>query len=166
MFVATLKYTSNVGFAKFTPFTYSSKNFYNNHTFARYYSNTPNDRKYAKTHEWIKVVGTEGTIGITDFAQKSLGDVVYVDLPSIGKPIKAHGSVGAIESVKAASDVYSPVAGKISGVNENLDQVPSLINLSPYDKGWVAKVKSDDINDLKNMMDAGAYDKFVSENKH
>jgi len=130
-------------------------NFINNNNFTRFYS-TPNDRKYSKTHEWIKLVEKEGTIGITDFAQKSLGDVVFVDLPTIGKKVKVQSSVGAIESVKAASDIYSPIAGQVSEVNEKLSKDPSLINSSPYDQGWVTKVKADDLTEL-NLMDAGAF---------
>ena len=99
------------------------------------------DRRYTKTHEWIAVDGKQATIGITDFAQSQLGDVVFLELPSTGRKLAARETFGVIESVKAASDLYSPVAGRISAVNEKLASKPELINSDPYGDGWILKLE-------------------------
>lgn len=99
------------------------------------------DRRYTKTHEWVTVDGKEVTVGITDFAQSQLGDVVFLELPSPGRKLAARETFGVIESVKAASDLYSPVAGRITAVNEKLASKPELINSDPYGEGWILKLE-------------------------
>src|SRR6185437_1999077 len=99
------------------------------------------DRRYTKTHEWVSLDGKHATIGITDFAQSQLGDVVFLELPSTGRKLAARETFGVIESVKAASDLYSPVAGRISAVNEKLASKPELINSDPYGDGWILKLE-------------------------
>ena len=99
------------------------------------------DRRYTKTHEWVTVDGKHATIGITDFAQSQLGDVVFLELPSTGRKLASRESFGVIESVKAASDLYAPVAGRISAVNEKLSSKPELINSDPYGEGWILKIE-------------------------
>jgi len=99
------------------------------------------DRRYTKTHEWVTVDGKEVTVGITDFAQSQLGDVVFLELPSPGRKLAARETFGVIESVKAASDLYSPVAGRITAVNEQLASKPELINSDPYGEGWILKLE-------------------------
>lgn|SRR5579872_2077264 len=99
------------------------------------------DRRYTKTHEWVAVDGKTATIGITDFAQAQLGDVVFLELPTVGRKMAERESFGVVESVKAASDLYSPVAGKIASVNDKLSTKPELINSDPYGEGWILKVE-------------------------
>src|SRR5437773_11186137 len=101
------------------------------------------DRRYTKTHEWVAVDGKHATIGIADFAQSQLGDVVFLELPSAGRKLAARESFGVVESVKAASDLYSPVAGRITAVNEKLAAKPELINCDPYGEGWILKLDLD-----------------------
>lgn len=126
--------------------------------------NTPSDLRYAKTHEWVRVEGDEVVVGITDYAQDALGDVVYIELPTVGNSYDAGQPFGVIESVKASSDLYAPVSGEIVAVNTALedDQVP--INNDPYDAGWIIRIKpSADDGDL---LDAEAYTKLVEETQH
>jgi glycine cleavage system H protein len=118
------------------------------------------DRRYTKTHEWIAVDGKHATIGITDFAQSQLGDVVFLELPSTGRKLAARETFGVIESVKAASDLYSPVAGRISAVNEKLASKPELINSDPYGDGWILKLEL--AGDLPgDLLDEGEYKKVT-----
>lgn len=121
----------------------------------------PNDFFYTKDHEWIKVKGEEATIGITDFAQKQLGDVVYLELPEIGKSLEFHQSLGVIESVKAVSDVYSPISGKVVAVNEELNDNPEIVNQDPHGKGWIIKLKVEDKTELDKLMSASEYEQFL-----
>ena len=123
----------------------------------------PNDLKYTKEHEWVKVEGDTATVGITDHAQSELGDITFVDLPAAGKELKQSDSLATVESVKAASDVYSPVSGKVAGVNEALRDAPEKINQSPYEDGWICKVSVTNKADLDKLMDAAAYDKYLKE---
>ena len=123
------------------------------------------DRRYTKTHEWIAVDGKQATIGITDFAQAQLGDVVFLELPSTGRKLAARESFGVIESVKAASDLYSPVAGRITEVNEKLAANPELVNSDPYGDGWILKLElagapPDD------LLDEAAYKKVTEAAEH
>lgn len=113
--------------------------------------------KYAPSHEYIKVEGGVGTIGITDFAQKALGDVVYVDLPSVGDEFDKGDSFGSVESVKAASDVYLPVSGEIIAINEELSDDTSLVNSSPEEKAWFVKIKMKDEGEVGELLDESAY---------
>jgi glycine cleavage system H protein len=118
------------------------------------------DRRYTRTHEWIAVDGKTATIGITDFAQSQLGDVVFLELPTIGRKIGARESFGVVESVKAASDLYSPVAGRITEVNEKLSAKPELINSDPYGDGWILKLEL--AGDLPtDLLDEGEYKKVT-----
>ncbi|EPS71608.1 hypothetical protein M569_03153 [Genlisea aurea] len=126
------------------------------------------DLKYADTHEWVKVEGNSATIGITDHAQDHLGDVVYVELPDEGSKVKQGQSFGAVESVKATSDINSPVSGTVLEVNTKLSDSPGLVNASPFEEGWIIKVELKDGDELKSLMDADHYSKFCEEedNKH
>ena len=123
------------------------------------------DRRYTKTHEWITVDGKHATIGITDFAQSQLGDVVFLELPSAGRKLTAREAFGVVESVKAASDLYSPVAGRISAVNDKLAAKPELINSDPYGDGWILKVEL--AGDLPgDLLDEDAYKKVTEAAEH
>lgn len=121
----------------------------------------PNDFYYTKDHEWIKVEGEEATVGITDFAQKQLGDVVYLELPEIGKTLEFHQGLGVIESVKAVSDVYSPVSGEVIAVNEELNDNPEIVNQDPHGKGWIIKLKVQDKTELDKLLSASEYEQFL-----
>jgi glycine cleavage system H protein len=125
---------------------------------------TPAELQYSKTHEWIRIEGDEATVGITDYAQDALGDVVYVDLPQVGARFEADGVFGAVESVKAASDLYLPVAGEIIAVNEALVNNPELINKDPYGEGWIVKIRV--APGVGTLMSADAYAAYVDTIKH
>ncbi|XP_065853764.1 glycine cleavage system H protein 2, mitochondrial [Euphorbia lathyris] len=131
--------------------------------FHRGFSSVIKDLKYAETHEWVKVDGNSATVGITDHAQDHLGDVVYVELPEIGASVKQGDGFGAVESVKATSDINSPVSGTVVEVNEELNSSPGLVNSSPYEKGWIIKVEVSDDGELKNLKDSAEYSKFCEE---
>ena len=128
--------------------------------------NFPTDLKYAKSDEWIRVEGDTATLGVSDFAQSELSDIVYVEAPSVGDTLTAGQSFGSVESVKAASDIYAPVTGTVTAVNEELTTKPELINSDPYGNGWIVKLKITDAANLSNLMDAAAYEKFCEERKH
>ncbi len=115
-------------------------------------SNTPSDRKYAASHEWL---AADGTVGISAFAQDQLGDVVYVELPEVGREVKAGEAVAVVESVKTASDIYAPASGKIVAVNEELSGSPELVNSAPYEGGWLFQIEVTEEGDL---LDAAAYE--------
>ncbi|MDG0991451.1 MAG: glycine cleavage system protein GcvH [Luminiphilus sp.] len=121
-------------------------------------SNNPSELRYAKSHEWARVEedGTV-TVGISDHAQESLGDVVYVELPSIGDQLAGGDQAGLVESVKAASDIYSPVTGEVIALNENLEDEPELINTDPYNDGWFFRVKVEELSELEGMLAADDY---------
>ena len=119
--------------------------------------NTPEGLYYSKEHEWIKVDGNNGTVGITDFAQSELGDVVYVELPELNKEIEKDGLLGEIESVKAASEIFCPVSAIVDEVNDSLESEPELVNSSPYEKGWIAKITIKNTDDLKQLLSAAEY---------
>ena len=123
----------------------------------------PSDYRYTKEHEWIKISGETGTIGITDYAQHELGDVVFVELPSVGAKIVAGKSIGTIESVKAVSEIYAPVSGEVTEVNSALATTPELVNSDPHGAGWLIKVKLANPAEVSNLMDAAAYQAFISE---
>lgn len=124
----------------------------------------PNDRKYTKSHEWLKVEddGT-ATIGITDFAQKELGDITFVEMPELDEKKDAGEECVEIESVKAASDVYAPVAGLVKAVNEELEDSPQLVNQSPFEKGWLFKLGEISQSDVEALLDAEGYEKILKE---
>lgn len=121
----------------------------------------PNDFYYTQDHEWVQVKGEEALVGITDFAQKQLGDIVYIELPAIGKHLEVHQIIGTIESVKAVSEVYSPVSGEVIKVNSILDSSPELVNQDPHGKGWIICLKMKSRADLNNLMKATDYEKFL-----
>ncbi len=119
------------------------------------------DLKFTKEHEWVRVEGDIGTVGITDYAQAQLGDVVYVELPEVGRKVTKGGDAAVVESVKAASEVYAPVSGEVVEVNNDLTGNPALVNSSPEGEGWFFKLKLADPGELAELMDEAAYKKFV-----
>ena len=123
----------------------------------------PTDYRYTKEHEWIKVEGSTSTVGITDYAQHELGDVVYVELPKPGAKLQAHQPFGTVESVKAVSEIFSPVSGEILEVNGALANEPEKINQDPHGAAWLVKVKLADPKELDGLMDAAAYQSYVAE---
>jgi len=123
----------------------------------------PDDLKYHKEHTWVKVSGKRGTIGITDYAQDALGDIVYIDLPETDISVEANSEISEIESTKATSSVISPVSGKIIKVNEELSESPEIINEDPYSKGWIAVVELENPDELDSLMDSSEYEKYTEE---
>ncbi|MGO9612998.1 MAG: glycine cleavage system protein GcvH [Dissulfurispiraceae bacterium] len=125
----------------------------------------PEDFKYHKEHTWVKVVGKKATVGITDYAQDSLGDIVYLDLPEIDSQVEANTEMAEIESTKATSAVIAPVSGTIIEVNEKLADSPEIINEDPYGKGWIAIIEMDDASELDDLIDAEQYEGQLEEDK-
>ncbi len=123
----------------------------------------PEELKYHKEHTWVKVSGKKATVGITDYAQDALGDIVYIDLPETDTTIEANSELAEIESTKATSSVISPVSGTVIEVNDDLSESPEIINEEPYGKGWIAIVEIDDESELDALMDATDYEKYVEE---
>lgn len=123
----------------------------------------PQDLKYSEDHEWIKVEGNTVTIGITDFAQSELGDIVFVELPEEGDDISKGDSFGSVESVKTVSELYAPVSGSIVAVNEDLDDSPELVNENPYEGAWMLKVELSDESELDNLLDAAGYQAVIEK---
>ncbi|MCD6101850.1 MAG: glycine cleavage system protein GcvH [Candidatus Cloacimonetes bacterium] len=121
------------------------------------------DLKYTDTHEWIKISGKEATIGITDYAQKELGDIVYVELPEIGAELAAKEILTTVEAVKAVEEIYIPISGRVIDVNSKLADTPDLLNSSPYDEGWIAKVEIMDEDEIENLLSAEDYKKLIGE---
>ena len=130
-------------------------------------SNTPSDLKYTRSHEWIRENG-DGTVtlGITDHAQELLGDLVFVEVPETGTGIEAGGEIAVVESVKAASDVYSPVTGEVIEANEALADAPESVNDSPYENGWICKIRLSDAGELQGLLDADSYATHAEEEEH
>ena len=122
----------------------------------------PTDYRYTREHEWISVDGAIGSIGITDYAQNSLGDIVYVDAPKVGDAVTANATFGSVESVKAVSDLFSPVSGKVTAVNEELKTAPDKINQDPHGT-WIIKVELSNPAELDTLLDAAAYEAFIAE---
>ncbi len=122
----------------------------------------PADYRYTREHEWIEVNGSIGTVGITDYAQSSLGDIVYVDVPKVGDAVTANAVFGSVESVKAVSDLFSPVSGTVTAVNGDLKNTPDKINENPHGT-WIIKVELADPAELEKLLDAAAYEAFISE---
>ncbi|ATF62624.1 glycine cleavage system protein H [Rothia mucilaginosa] len=122
-------------------------------------SNVPAELSYTSEHEWVSALTAEGTVrvGITDHAQDALGDVVYIDLPSVGDSVAAEDSFGEIESTKSVSDLFAPIAGEIVAVNEGLEDDPALVNSDPYGEGWIVEIRPENADDLANLLDAEAY---------
>ena len=123
--------------------------------------NFPADLKYSKEHEWVRVEGNNGTVGITDFAQKELGDIVYVDITAKGDTVAKDGLFGTVEAVKTVSDLFLPVGGKVVETNPGLDADPEAVNKDPYGKGWMVKIEITDAKELDSLMDAEAYKKHI-----
>ncbi|MEY1229379.1 glycine cleavage system protein GcvH [Proteus terrae] len=125
-------------------------------------SQIPSELKYAQSHEWIRSEGNgEYTIGITEYAQELLGDMVFVDLPEVGREVAAGDDCAVAESVKAASDIYSPLSGEIIAVNEELDGSPELVNSAPYGEGWLFRIKANNESELDDLLDAAGYQELV-----
>jgi glycine cleavage system H protein len=123
----------------------------------------PDDLRYHKEHTWVKVSGRKATIGITDYAQDALGDIVYIDLPEVDVNVEANSEIGEIESTKATSSIISPISGRVIEVNEKLSESPEIINEDPYGKGWIAIVEVDDASELDDLMDVSEYERYVEE---
>ncbi len=123
----------------------------------------PKDLKYTKEHEWAKEEGDTALLGITDFAQHSLGDVVFVELPEVGTQLKKGEAFGSVESVKAASDIYSPLSGEVIEINSELEDHPELLNESPYEKGWIIKIRISDSGESAELMNEAQYVEFVEK---
>ena len=121
----------------------------------------PKEFRYTRDHEWIKVEGNIGTVGITDYAQKQLGDIVYVELPEVDDEFSKGDEVATVESVKAASPIFIPVSGKIVEVNEELEDAPELLNQDPHGKGWIFKVELSDESELDELMTAESYEELI-----
>ena len=124
---------------------------------------TPAELKYTKEHEWVRVDGATATVGITDYAQGELGDIVFVELPNVGDAIEQAGTFGTIEAVKAVSDMYSPVTGKVIEVNTALDDEPMIINRDPYGDGWIMKIELSNESELGQLLDVEGYKELVSQ---
>jgi glycine cleavage system H protein len=125
--------------------------------------NVPSELRYTKTHEWVRLDKGIATIGITDFAQEQLGDLTYVELPTVGDNVEAQSEVAVIESVKAAADVYAPVAGTIAEINKKLLDQPELINSDPFGDGWLFKHRPDDTSEIDMLLDADQYEDMIPE---
>jgi glycine cleavage system H protein len=123
----------------------------------------PEDLRYSKEHEWIKIDGDQGTIGITDYAQQQLGDVVYVELPDVGAAFSADEVFGSIESVKAVSELFCPVSGEVLEVNQETADSPELVNKDPHGKAWLVVIRVTDPSETENLMSASDYQKYVEE---
>jgi glycine cleavage system H protein len=123
----------------------------------------PDDRRYSKEHEWVKAEGGRGRVGITDYAQKQLGDVVYVELPELGKKLKGMEIFGTIESVKAVSELFCPVSGEVVEVNPTVVEKPELVNSDPYGKAWLVVVAIDNEAELSSLMTASQYEAYLAE---
>lgn len=126
----------------------------------------PQDFYYTKDHEWVQVKGDRALVGITEFAQKQLGDVVYIELPAIGVQLNVHQTIGSIESVKAVSEVFSPVSGEVVEVNGELNASPELVNQDPHGKGWILRLKIKNAADVQQLMKAAEYEKFLEGLEH
>ena len=123
----------------------------------------PRELKYTRDHEWVRIEGKEAVIGITDHAQAELGDITFVEVPKVGAQITQMKAFGTIESVKAASDLYAPVSGKVVAVNASLEKAPEVVNQSPYEQGWMVKLKVKDAQELDSLLDAKAYAALLEE---
>lgn len=125
-------------------------------------SNIPENLRYSKDHEWVSVDGDTATIGITDYAQHSLGDVVYIDFPRAGDRFASHEAFGSVESVKAVSEIFTPIAGGVTEVNEGLNDSPELVNSDPYGEGWMVKLKMDNPGEVDGMLSGEEYEEYLS----
>lgn len=126
-------------------------------------SSLPKDYKFSEEHEWVKVEENKVRIGITDFAQSELGDIVFVELPEVGDEIQAGEPFGSVESVKTVSELYAPISGKVVEINEDLDDSPEFVNESPYEKAWMVVIEPSDSSELDKLMSSNEYEKMISE---
>ena len=122
----------------------------------------PTDLRYTRDHEWVRIDGEEATVGITQYAADQLGDIVFVELPDVGRALEAAKPFGVVESVKAVSDLFAPLAGEVSATNDALTNGPELVNSDPYGEGWMVKLRIGDDADLEDLLDADAYDALVA----
>ena len=125
--------------------------------------NTPAELRYSTDHEWVRLEGALVRVGISDFAQDALGDVVYVELPEVGLKVSANSALGEIESTKSVSDVFAPVSGEVLEANDMLEDQPELVNEDPYGDGWICVIRPNDSSELEDLMDAERYDSFVAD---
>ena len=123
----------------------------------------PGDLRYTKDHEWIRVEGDEALVGITEYAAEQLGDIVFVELPDAGRTLEQHGTFGVVESVKAVSDLFAPVAGEVVATNEALAGKPELVNDDPYGEGWMLRIRLADAAQPESLLDAAAYEQLIAE---
>lgn len=126
-------------------------------------SNIPENLRYSKDHEWLAVEGDTATIGITDYAQHSLGDVVYIDMPRVGDKFATHEAFGSVESVKAVSEIFVPVAGEITDVNNGLNDIPEAVNGDPYEAGWMVRIKMENPGEADALMSSAEYEEYLAE---
>lgn len=125
--------------------------------------NFPDNLKYTKEHEWLRVENDTAVVGVTDYAQSELGDIVYIEFPEVGKSFSQNDSIGTIEAVKTVADLYAPVSGELLEVNNELTDNPELVNQDPYEKGWMLKIKIGDPSEIDTLMDSSAYKEHVAE---
>jgi glycine cleavage system H protein len=123
----------------------------------------PTDLRYTKDHEWVRVDGEEAVVGITDYAANQLGDIVFVELPDTGRTLSQHATFGVVESVKAVSDLFSPVSGEVTSGNDALAAAPELVNSDPFGEGWMIRLKLGDPTEVDGLLDAAAYDALIAE---
>ena len=123
----------------------------------------PPELRYSKEHEWVRVEGESATVGITDYAQEQLGDIVYMDLPKVGTAVRQSGKLGEIESVKAVSDFFSPVSGEVTELNEEVVKSPELVNQDPYGRGWLLKLTLSDAGEVEKLLTAEQYEELVAK---
>ncbi|MCI0582354.1 MAG: glycine cleavage system protein GcvH [Chloroflexi bacterium] len=123
----------------------------------------PGDLRYTKDHEWVRIDGDEATVGVTEYAAEQLGDVVFVDLPQVGRVLEQHATFGVVESVKAVSDLYAPLAGEVLAVNEALASRPELVNSQPFGDGWMIRVRLADVGQVDGLLDPADYERLVAE---
>ncbi|WP_368985597.1 glycine cleavage system protein GcvH [Caldifermentibacillus hisashii] len=126
---------------------------------------TPKDFRFSKEHEWVKVEGDKVRVGISDFAQSELGDIVFVELPEVGKKLQVNEPFGSVESVKTVSELYAPISGTIVEFNEQLTDSPELVNESPYEQAWMVVIEPKDLSELETLMNAEEYDQMINEAK-
>ena len=123
----------------------------------------PDDLRFTKEHEWVRIAGDEATVGITQYAADQLGDIVFVELPAVGKALEQFATFGVVESVKAVSDLFAPVAGEVVGVNDALADKPELVNSEPFGEGWMVRVRLADASQVDDLLDAAGYERLVAE---
>jgi glycine cleavage system H protein len=125
--------------------------------------NFPDDLKYTREHEWLRIEGDEVVVGITEFAQGELGDIVYVETPKIGDVLKQNQQFGVVESVKTVSDLFSPISGEVTAINEEVISTPELVNKDPYGEGWIIKIKPSDVGEQDNLLNAADYKTMIGK---